>query len=625
MNFNSSQINAINKVMSLVTNPNPNSLFLTAPAASGKTATAMGMVKALIENGIEPNQILLTSFTVAGRKAFEEKAEKEGVIYQSKVNKNGVNIKTLHSFFLEMINMTDSGRKVYYNPVPSHNKSGSVGRKKGKAEKADNFENFDEFMEAFLTKYPKFKSLYSLATFRAYYIDYAKHEGRVCPDDLKRKFDEYFQSGHTITYDHILKTAQTRLINPNSAPKKKDYINEMVNRYKVIIVDEFQDNKPIMFENLAHIKRLNPKVLLVFIGDVNQMLYQSMNNISKSYIESMPLYEQGEFCNLDVNYRSNERLVELFNNYINYSQTLNKSFQSAGRADKSVQGEVAYLFTNNALDAAQATLDFEKRHPNLKILSSNNALKDKDNGLDSYIKNLRELGMDISLSITSDGSSPLEYFNAKVSDLQRIVYNHRDQLASGIAAFLNHTSLNFGSCSDWETIDTVDKLKDYCSDNKDVYDFIEYIITNLKVPTTKDSAYMRRIAMTWGLSCVSVDDLLERKIVETSHGANTNSYDTFYKAKGLEFDSVVVLITPSGTMFWGPGGITPLELVECEFYTLITRAKNNLLIIFLDDVFEYTDVEALRRSRNRIEQMEGYADIQEWCEENLPTLQMEGN
>ena len=292
MEFNNSQRKVINEVIASLTENNPDPIFLTAPAASGKTATAIGIVEHLIKNSVIPESILLTSFTVAGRKAFEEKSDQKNIPYQTKHQKTGLDIRTFHSLLLELINVADSGRKYHYNPVPSHNKAGAVGRKKGKEEKASNYESFDEFIETFLERNSKFKTKYSLGMLRRYYLSFA-NDGLLCPQDLKTAFSKYFQDSFTITYDNVLNWAEKRFDDFNSAKKNKKYAQELACRYKVIIIDEFQDTSKLQWECFQVLLKeiISRGRFNLIVGDVKQSIYRWRGGDWRCVVHHNPLRE----------------------------------------------------------------------------------------------------------------------------------------------------------------------------------------------------------------------------------------------------------------------------------------------------------------------------------------------
>jgi hypothetical protein len=148
----------------------------------------------------------------------------------------------------------------------------------------------------------------------------------------------------------------------------------------------------------------------------------------------------------------------------------------------------------------------------------------------------------------------------------------------------------------------------------ELYNFIN---KKERVPLTNESVYIKNFAFRQTLSEVEANDIIEMRLCHDDESQainNKNSYSTHFKVKGLEFSNVILLLTTSGTMFFGPKGMTinPVDLIESEFYTMLTRARDNIMVIMLDSTVSMDEREKLKNS--------SFFNIKTWCEKNLTNL-----
>lgn len=83
-----------------------------------------------------------------------------------------------------------------------------------------------------------------------------------------------------------------------------------------IHVDEYQDTQESQYQILAAIIRANTNINLLFVGDVNQLIYRSLGSVAKSADEIRTLYPMN-FQEEVLNgcYRSTQRLVDYYTNF----------------------------------------------------------------------------------------------------------------------------------------------------------------------------------------------------------------------------------------------------------------------------------------------------------------------
>lgn len=106
-----------------------------------------------------------------------------------------------------------------------------------------------------------------------------------------------------------------------------NYSNELVqnNRFiaenianiiRSIHVDEYQDTNEIQYSILSAIIKVNLKINLLFVGDINQAIYGNLGGVAKSVTEIRKLFsiDFTEEC-LNGCYRSSQRIVDYYTNF----------------------------------------------------------------------------------------------------------------------------------------------------------------------------------------------------------------------------------------------------------------------------------------------------------------------
>ncbi len=119
----------------------------------------------------------------------------------------------------------------------------------------------------------------------------------------KTKKEEDFFS-----YDDLLKKVNLSLNNDN-------FRNDVICKYKAVMIDEFQDTDPIqwnIFENLF-LSNNNKLEAFYLIGDPKQSIYGFRNADIYTYFEAKEKFKEDSFYYLNTNYRSTSLLVDAYN------------------------------------------------------------------------------------------------------------------------------------------------------------------------------------------------------------------------------------------------------------------------------------------------------------------------
>lgn len=99
------------------------------------------------------------------------------------------------------------------------------------------------------------------------------------------------------------------------ALKDPIFLDKLHHRYRVVIVDEFQDTDPVQWSILTKLclKRKEELVLFALIGDPKQSIYSFRNADLKTYMKAKKAFGDQAIMALQTNYRSDKPLIDVLN------------------------------------------------------------------------------------------------------------------------------------------------------------------------------------------------------------------------------------------------------------------------------------------------------------------------
>ncbi|HEY6890133.1 MAG TPA: UvrD-helicase domain-containing protein, partial [Solirubrobacter sp.] len=123
--------------------------------------------------------------------------------------------------------------------------------------------------------------------------------------NVRAELDRRKRALSVITYDDLL----TRLRDELAGRREALSVARLRERYRVVLVDEFQDTDPIQWEILQRAFS-GGGVTLVLIGDPKQAIYAFRGADVYSYLDAKKA--SGETATLEVNRRSDQRLIDAY-------------------------------------------------------------------------------------------------------------------------------------------------------------------------------------------------------------------------------------------------------------------------------------------------------------------------
>ena len=278
---------------------NEGPLLIIAGAGSGKTRVLTYKVAYLIENGIDPNNILAITFT---NKAATEMRERIDEIVGEKSKQ--ILISTFHKFCCRVLRVyidkigysknfsvydTDDQKKILNKII----KDLGYDDKKVKAKAAANHISYCKNHNISVYEYKKMaKSEFD----RIYSNCFEEYETRM------------FQN-NAIDFDDML-LLTVRILKENI-----DVRNILSTKFKYILVDEYQDTNFVQFE-LLKLLTMDSSNILTVVGDDDQSIYKFRGADISNILDFDKYFNNAKVIKLTQNYRSTNNILNVANSVI---------------------------------------------------------------------------------------------------------------------------------------------------------------------------------------------------------------------------------------------------------------------------------------------------------------------
>ena len=345
-NLNKEQLSAVKTTQG--------SLLILAGAGSGKTKVLTSRIAYMVQNGINPRDILAVTFT---NKAAKEMKERLSAI----LGENTVKymwVGTFHSICGRILRQDidnyqfQSGKKLDKN-FTIYDEQDSLALIKQAIKKL----NLDEKMYV-----PKLvKSIISNAKNKmqdAY--TYATFARDFKSQRISQVYDIYetaLNNNNAIDFDDMLMLC-VKLLEQNNEVREKYY-----NRFQHILVDEFQDTNQAQYNLIKALYTNDLETIpqtrsLCVVGDVDQSIYSWRGADFKIILNFQHDFKDCKLIKLEQNYRSTAKILNAANAIIeNNEQRVDKVLHSnKGDGDK-----ITYYEANDDADEANYIASTIKR------------------------------------------------------------------------------------------------------------------------------------------------------------------------------------------------------------------------------------------------------------------------
>ena len=314
------------------------SILILAGAGSGKTRTITYRIAHMIENvGISPYSILAVTFTNKAAKEMRERVEElVGDIAKA------CTISTFHSFGMRLLRMY--AKEVGYN---------------------SNFTIYDTDDQKRMVKAILKGQNLSLNGVKLTERDIVSMISKI--KEQIKTLDEYSVMNKQIVevydkYNKVLLESNAMdfsdiLLNTYKLLQKPEILEKVQNKYKYIMIDEYQDTNNLQYKIIDLIARKSSNLCVV--GDENQSIYGFRGANILNILNFETNYNNAKIIKLEENYRSTTTILDAANELIknNKSSKDKKLWTQNGKGDL-----IKVLACDNARDEVSRIIEIIKEN-----------------------------------------------------------------------------------------------------------------------------------------------------------------------------------------------------------------------------------------------------------------------
>lgn len=584
-------------------------VLVIAGAGSGKTRVIELRVLYLIQNNINPESILLLTFTRKAAREMLSRAAKHD--YRCKNVEGG----TFHSFGYNILKRY--GKAIGFGDSFTVLDEGDAEEaiqicctKLGFFEKEKRFPKKDTLRKIVSMSVNKDASVEEIL--KKEYPHFLEYASDI--KNLRQKYAEYKINLNYLDYDDLLVYLKILL----GSEEIRHYLSK---KYQYIMVDEYQDTNKLQGDIIYLLSENHKNVMVV--GDDAQCIYGFRGASHSNIMEFPKKFPECKIIKLEENYRSTQSILDVANSVLENME--NKYSKCLFAARKRVGDKPKILFFKDAYEEAEW------------VASKIKEFRDEGIGLNLQGVLFRSIYISIPLQAElSKRNIPYQVFGglkfyetAHVKDMMahlKIIINPKDELAWNRVIMLVERvgpitsekiirEIRGYSCMN----DMIEKglgqynkgyrysdglvrlesaLKDACSEQINVGEkfgiLLDYYNPILKDKfddwhlRLSDLESLRQISMRYD----SLEELLvdfaieppEKGVVEVRPTIREDerpvTLSTIHSAKGLEWDSIFLIGLMDGVLpvRFALDDRDELEEEHRLFYVGITRAKNNLFL-----------------------------------------------
>ena len=309
----------LNKRQKQVVDAKDKNLLVLAPAGTGKTKVIALRTAQLIQNQVQPEQLLCLTFTNKAAKEMKERIE----LYLPQEGTQ-ILIKTFHSFCYYLIcHEKEASHFSFPCTIIDEADSLDIVRKMISQNGLNDDQLYYPTLLSFFENVKRHALTFPVEiryewnqVIKSYFnqrgTDFQKSDGFIRKFGLKlfNTYTRYLKENNCIDFMDLVVEAQYLLEQQEIADKWQSY-------FKVIQVDEMQDTSIREYEL---IKILAKHAKLSLYGDFNQTIYEWRGSNPSSMIKIFKEDFNPTEIHLEINYRSTQTLLEASNGYIRNSQ-----------------------------------------------------------------------------------------------------------------------------------------------------------------------------------------------------------------------------------------------------------------------------------------------------------------
>lgn len=279
-----------------VTHINGPAICIAGPG-SGKTTVLISRLRYMLNHfNIAPSSILVVTFTKEAAKNMQARFSTD---YNSN---NNINFSTFHSIFYNMLKLRLGPENL---SILSEEKAIKV-LKSILQGRHNILASNNDFLRQILHEISKFKS--SLKNLSNYSPEFLSNQQFI---SIYNDYMQYLKHNNLVDFEDILNMTYHMLVNEPA------FLKYWQNRFKYILIDEFQDINPLQFYIIKLIA--SPHNNLFVVGDDDQSIYAFRGANPKMMIDFPTHYPDCRTFYLLNNYRSQAHIVQAASTLISHN------------------------------------------------------------------------------------------------------------------------------------------------------------------------------------------------------------------------------------------------------------------------------------------------------------------
>ena len=591
-------------------------MLILAGAGSGKTRTLIYRVSFLIDIGINPESILLLTFT---NKAADEMKSRAAALGDPRCNR--IKAGTFHSFCADQLRRYSflCGRSSNFSILASSDVADAVGFVKSNAgkkyTKLRGFPNNKTLASIFSVAINKNMTIEDVLNSPEFgYNRYSSFIDEI--EEINVLYEEYKEEKNMMDFDDLLVNFNWLLMN------QRDIRNFISDQYEYIMVDEYQDTNRLQESIIRQLRVRNKNIVVV--GDDYQSIYAFRGAELDNILTFPSKFKDTKVVTLDTNYRSSEGIVDFSNSLMNNNVTIGFNKYMTATFDNNKKPDVTRVYDKDE-QAEYVLKDI--------LLAKANDIPNKEICVMARAANSFNM---LEAKLTSLDINYVKYGGPKFFEYEaildviaflKVLSNSKDQLAwyrilklypgigDAYAGRISQTCTdmkNFLLNPDWSgrvyskyLVELDSKFKYFR--NRDFDGLIDELVDYYKVikrrsieeARVRDEANRTENLLRFDTETIellnnfvdifygykSIQSFLDDIVLDRSKNAidpeDSIVLTTIHSAKGLEFDTVILIDCTDGefprTDAVARGSKEDNEELRC-FYVAVTRAKNTLKI-----------------------------------------------
>ncbi|MDO5340739.1 MAG: ATP-dependent helicase [Eubacteriales bacterium] len=585
MQFNEAQIQAIQH--------NKGPCMVIAGPGSGKTTVLTHRVKYLIDRcGVKSADILVITFTKAA--AEQMKLKFKGL---SEGRSSAVTFGTFHAVFFTIL-------KTAYNYSARCIITPQVQHEFVKDQMCRLELEYDDEKEAVAGV------LSEISRVKGDAVNIDEYESMCVPPQsfriIYRAYDSMLVRKHLIDFDDMIVQCRELLI------QREDYRRAWQNRYKYILVDEFQDINKAQFD-VVRILADGYRNLFV-VGDDDQSIYGFRGSAPQIMLDFKKYYSEAVRIDMCINYRSTGNIV-LASRAV-AEENVHRYYKDI--ITYNTQGDSVSIYEFNTLNDEKTFLVSEIRRlidagiaaDDIAVLSRTNVIGNmymsrlKSEGIvcrdDSEVQDVYEhwiskdiltyiriaLGNRERMDFLRIINKPLRYIKrsyitqpADIDALKR-VYNGNDQMSEQVNRLVSDINM-IKNMSPFAAVNYIRKgvgydeyIRNYIYEHKADKEELYNVLDEL---AHRASQYMSLSQWLDGIT-----EYLEQCDTERRNNSVEGVHMlTMHSSKGLEYKIVIVMDVCEGIIPYNKAVLdSQIEEERRLFYVAMTRAKEKLYLLY---------------------------------------------